>query len=87
MFRRRWLFVLALLALGLLLVVPSAAIYYTDWLWYRELGYEQVFLRGLNAQGTVFAATFAAVFLFLFINFRIARARAAPPAHRRRHEP
>ena len=79
MFRRRWLFVLALLALSLLLVVPSAAIYYTDWLWYRELGYEQVFLRGLNAQGAVFAATFAAVFLFLYINFRIARTALRRP--------
>jgi uncharacterized membrane protein (UPF0182 family) len=79
MFARRWVLVLALLALGLLFVVPSAAIYYTDWLWYRELGYEQVFVRGLNAQGTVFAATFAAVFLFLSINFRIARGALRRP--------
>ena len=69
---RRWL-ILGFLALVLIFVVPSVAQYYTDWLWFRELGYERVFLRTLNAQGGVFLATFAAVFGFLFINLRIAR--------------
>ena len=48
--RRRGLIGLAVLAVALLLVVPSAAGFYTDWLWFRELGYEGVFLRTLNAQ-------------------------------------
>jgi uncharacterized membrane protein (UPF0182 family) len=69
---RRWL-ILGFLALVLMFVVPSVAQYYTDWLWFRELGYERVFLRTLNAQGAVFLATFAAVFGFLLINLRIAR--------------
>ena len=38
----------------LLFVVPSAATFYTDWLWFVELGYEGVFLRTLNAQALVF---------------------------------
>jgi uncharacterized membrane protein (UPF0182 family) len=71
--RRRWLFALAVLALALLFVVPTIAAYATDWLWFRELGYERMFLRSLNAQGTVFVATFAGVFLFLLLNLRIAR--------------
>ena len=54
---------LILLLFVLLLVVPSAVGYYTDWLWFRELGYEGVFLRTLNAQRLVFAATFVVVFL------------------------
>ena len=79
MLRRRWPLALGLVALVLLLAVPSSAVYYTDWLWYRELGYERVFLRTLNAQGTVFAATFAVVFLFLYVNFRIARGALRRP--------
>jgi uncharacterized protein len=79
MMGRRWFAVLAVLAVGLLLVVPSAAAYYTDWLWYRELGYERVFLRSLNAQGTVFAVTFAIAFVFLYGNFRIARTALRRP--------
>ena len=51
----------ALLLLGvvLLFILPSSVQYYTDWLWFRELGYEGIFLRTLNAQLTVFTATFA----------------------------
>jgi len=64
---------LLLLGAALLFVVPSSVQYYTDWLWFRELGYEGLFLRSLNAQLAVFTATFAAVFLFLFFNLRIAR--------------
>ena len=77
--RRRWPLAAALLALALLLIVPSAAVYYTDWLWFRELGYESVFLRQLNAQGTVFVATFAVVFVFLYVNFRIAQSALRRP--------
>ena len=63
----------ALLVVAALFVVPSVSDYYTDWLWFRELRYEGVFLRTLNAQAMVFVATSAAVFLFLFGNFILAR--------------
>jgi uncharacterized protein len=61
-----------LVVVGLLFVVPSAVGYYTDWLWFRELGYDSVFLRSINAQFTVFVATFLAVFLFIYLNIRLA---------------
>ena len=64
---------LILLAVVLLLVLPSAIGYYTDWLWFGEVGYQAVFLRTINAQALVFAATFTAIFLFLYLNLRIAR--------------
>jgi uncharacterized membrane protein (UPF0182 family) len=64
---------LLLIGAVLLFLVPSSVRYYTDWLWFRELGYEGIFVRTLNAQFAVFAATFAAVFLFLYANLRIAR--------------
>jgi uncharacterized membrane protein (UPF0182 family) len=64
---------LLLLGAALLFVIPSSVTYYTDWLWFRELQYEGIFLRTLNAQFVVFAATFVAVFLFLSLNLRAAR--------------
>lgn len=75
----RRLSVLLFLAFAALLIVPSSVQYYTDWLWFRELGYEGIFLRTLNAQVAVFAATFAAVFGFLFANLRIARGSITRP--------
>ena len=71
-----WVLVAAAL---LLVLVPSAAGFYTDWLWFRELGYEGVFLKTLNAQAALFAATFVVVFFFLSVNFRIARRSIARP--------
>jgi uncharacterized membrane protein (UPF0182 family) len=66
---------LFLLAAVLLFIVPSAVGYYTDWLWFQEVGYTGVFLRTLNAQGAVFLATFTVAYLFLYFNLRIARVR------------
>ena len=60
------------LIVGLLFVVPSVVGYYTDWLWFRELGYDSVFLRTINAQFTVFITTFSVVFFFIYLNMRLA---------------
>ena len=38
------------LAVVLLFAIPSLSIYYTDWLWFQELGYTAVFLKSINAQ-------------------------------------
>ena len=70
---------LVFVAIALLLVVPSTVRYYTDWLWFDEIGYEGIFLRTLNAQFAVFLAIFSAVFLFLFVNLRIARKTITRP--------
>jgi uncharacterized membrane protein (UPF0182 family) len=68
---------LFLVAAVLLFVLPSAVRYYTDWLWFREVGYTGVFLRTLNAQSVVFLATFTVAYLFLYFNLRVARIRTA----------
>jgi uncharacterized membrane protein (UPF0182 family) len=36
---------LLLVGAALLFIVPSSVNYYTDWLWFRELHYEGVFVR------------------------------------------
>jgi uncharacterized membrane protein (UPF0182 family) len=64
---------LFLLGLILLLALPSIATFYTDWLWFAELGYEQVFFSKLNAQAIIFGATFVVVFLGLIVNLRLAQ--------------
>src|ERR671911_47794 len=33
--------------------IPATAVFYTDWLWFKEVGYEQVFLRSLTVRTAV----------------------------------
>jgi uncharacterized membrane protein (UPF0182 family) len=63
---------LLLAAILVLTGIPSLAEFYTDWLWYRELGYEQVFLTSLSAQATTGMAVGGAVFVVLWVNLRFA---------------
>jgi uncharacterized membrane protein (UPF0182 family) len=77
--RRVGLTGLVFIGLALLFVVPSAVSFSTDWLWFRQLGYESVFLRKLNAQFLVFAVGFSAAFLFLYLNLRLARRAVGGP--------
>jgi len=66
---------LALLALSLVAqVVPL----YTDWLWFGEVGYADVFVKTLSLRGSLFAAMAIGVLIFLFANLTFA-ARTAPP--------
>jgi uncharacterized membrane protein (UPF0182 family) len=65
--------IFALLAL-LFFAGPSAVRFYTDWLWFGEVGYQSVFLTMLRAQATLFAAAFAVAAVWLALNFRVALA-------------
>jgi uncharacterized membrane protein (UPF0182 family) len=53
---------------------PSAVRFYTDWLWFGEVGYQSVFLTMLRAQATLFVVVFAAAALWLSANYRVALA-------------
>jgi uncharacterized membrane protein (UPF0182 family) len=57
-------------AIGLLW--PSVAGYYTDWLWFGETGYQQVFLTSFLTRLGLGAAVALAAFFVLFGNFRLA---------------
>ena len=52
--------------------IPAAAEFYTDWLWFKELGYEQVFLRSLTAQSIVTVVSGVLVFALLAGNLLLA---------------
>jgi uncharacterized membrane protein (UPF0182 family) len=54
-------------------LLPSFATLYTDWLWFVEVGHEQVFLRTLNTRLGMGLVAFAVVFGVLYINIRLAQ--------------
>jgi uncharacterized membrane protein (UPF0182 family) len=62
--------ILLLVLLGT--AIPAVAEFYTDWLWYREVGYQQVFLRALAARATTGMITGLAVFGVLWLNLHLA---------------
>jgi uncharacterized protein len=53
---------------------PSIVSFYTEWLWYQEVGYQQVYSRMLTAQGTLFTIVFAIAAVWLTVNLRTALA-------------
>ena len=65
-------FPIIVLAIVVLLGLPAFAEFYTDWLWFREMGYEQVFIRSLTARSTIAALTGVVVFAILAGNLAIA---------------
>jgi uncharacterized membrane protein (UPF0182 family) len=67
-------FVILILALIVFFGGPSLVGFATDWLWFGELGYQQVFLTTLRAQGTLFTIAFAIAAVWLTANLRIALA-------------
>lgn len=72
--RRRFSSRFALIGLSLLLFVagPSLLSFYTDWLWFGEIGYQQVYTTMLRGQGTLFTIAFAFATIWLIVNLRIA---------------
>jgi uncharacterized membrane protein (UPF0182 family) len=61
-----------LLALLVVLGLPAIAEFYTDWLWFQEVGYEQVFLRSLTARSIITVVVGLVVFAFLAGNLALA---------------
>jgi uncharacterized protein len=66
--RRRFLLILAALA-GIFFGGRTALSYYVDVLWFRSLGYGDVFWKTLSLQWGVFTAFAAATFLILYGSF------------------
>jgi len=72
--RAPFLILIVILILG----IPAAADFYTDWLWFIEVGYEQVFLRSLTVQAMVTTATGVIAFLLLGGNLLLAMRSLRP---------
>ncbi len=70
---RRLIFVGSLAVFVVLLIaVAWLSDWLVDWLWMKEVGYTEVFLRLISLKGGLFLFSFAAVFFYLWINLRIA---------------
>jgi len=61
--------VLALLFFG----APSLIRFYTDWLWFGEVGYQQVFTTIVRSQASLFTITFVIAVVWLVFNLRLAQ--------------
>jgi uncharacterized membrane protein (UPF0182 family) len=65
----------ALVLVGLALLFfggPSLVRFYTDWLWFGEVGYQQVFSKIVRSEASLFTMAFVVSVLWLVVNFRIA---------------
>ncbi len=59
-------------------VLAQAVPLYTDWLWFQEVGFTQVFTTTLSVRGALFTAVAIAVLVFLYVNLTFAVRTAAP---------
>jgi uncharacterized membrane protein (UPF0182 family) len=86
---KRQILPLLLLLLGfvLLALVRPGIELYTDWLWYREVGHERVFLTELGTRATLFVGVFVLAFAFIAANLRYAQRGAVPDPLRFRLRP
>jgi len=69
--RPRWLIALPV-AILLLLLWPSWVGFYTEWLWFREVGYAKVFSTTLLTKLGLGAVTAVLVALLVWLNFKLA---------------
>ncbi len=76
----RWRGVLLALFALALVVWPTAARWYTDWLWFVELGYPLVFWVPFLSRAALFAFVATVVWALLYGNLRVALRALPPPA-------
>ncbi len=70
--RRALLWLVGALAVTLI-VVPWLASFATDWLWFKEIGFQSVFIKSLVWRIGLFVAGAAFAFAYFYGNVRIAR--------------
>ncbi len=70
--RRALLWLVGALAVTLI-VVPWLASFATDWLWFKEIGFQSVFIKSLIWRIGLFVAGAAFAFAYFYGNVRIAR--------------
>ena len=51
---------------------PSMVRFYTDWLWFGEVGYQQVFTTIVRSEASLFTIAFVVSVIWLVVNLRLA---------------
>ena len=72
-------FIFLLVFLLLFMVVPSAVDLLTEWFWFGEVAYTDIFIRTLTAKATLGSVVFLVAFGALAANFRLALGRVTGP--------
>lgn len=75
--RRRSLRFLILVAVALVIITTALSGWVEKWLWMRQLDYEEIFWTILSIKWEMFVFPFAATFLYLWFNLRIAAANCS----------
>ena len=76
--RRPQPIVLLVVVVVVLGIVAQVVPFYTDWLWFGEVGYTEVFWTILSLRGGLFTAVAVAALVFLWANLTLAARTAAP---------
>src|SRR5687768_9962708 len=76
--RRPQPIVLLVVLVATLGVLAQVVPFYTDWLWFGEVGYQNVFWSILSLRGGLFTAVTVGVLIFLWANLTFAARTAAP---------
>src|SRR5437899_5061260 len=76
--RRSRLLVWALVAVLLLLLLPSLVTLAAEWPWFQALGYERVFATRLVAKALLGVGAGVVAFVFLYANLRFAQRGVVP---------
>src|SRR4030043_300520 len=58
--------------LALFFILPKLIGFYTDWLWFGEVGFTQIFTTSLITQVLLGVSAATAAFFFIYINLQIA---------------
>jgi uncharacterized membrane protein (UPF0182 family) len=75
---RSWRVPLIAAFILLAVVLPATVNFYTDWIWFAETGYQDVFLKTWSTQAALGSTTIALTFVILLINIRIAMRAISP---------
>jgi uncharacterized membrane protein (UPF0182 family) len=70
--RVRWGLIALLTAVVIFLILPAVAARLTDWLWYREIGFDRVFLTKIIAQWLLGGLATVVAFAVFYGNVRLA---------------